>query len=208
MDGVFMKKLAGRTGICFLVALLFWAGTVISDSHRLRMELVRLHVVANSDSQEDQELKLLVQDVVTESLRDGMQNVVDVEQAKQYIQEKIPYIRAVAENTLKSMGCDESVAVSFCKEVFDTRVYDTFTLPAGIYNSLRIVIGDGCGRNWWCVVFPEFCIPVSADGFADVAAGAGFPEELRGALSGEVQYELRFGILDLVGKLEGLFFEG
>ena len=208
MDGVFMKKFVVRLGFCLILAAVFWCGTLISDAQRLREELIRLHVVANSDSLADQALKLRVRDAVTDSLRQELQNAGDAEQAKQYIQEKLPYIQQVAENTLKAMGCDETVTVRLCREAFDTRIYETFTLPAGIYNSLRIIIGQGQGQNWWCVVFPEFCIPATSEGFHHVAAGAGFPEELNGALSAEEGYELRFGILDFMGKMETLLLEG
>lgn len=203
-----MKRTIGCVGICFLLAAFFWCGTLISDRQRLREELIRLHVVANSDSQEDQLLKLQVRDAVTESLKADLQNITNVEQAKDYLQKKLPYIQEVAEKTLQTLGCDTSVVVSLCRETFDTRVYDTFTLPAGVYNALRIVIGDGQGKNWWCVVFPSFCIPAASDGFEDVAAGAGFPDALNSSLAGEDGYELRFGILDAMGKLENILFEG
>lgn len=197
----------GRCTACLLIAVLFWCGTLVSDRQRLRSELIRLHVVANSDSREDQQVKLMVRDAVTGSLSRELHNLTDARQAMQYMQEKLPYIRQVAEETLASAGFEMPVTVSLCREAFDTRVYDTFTLPAGVYHALRIVIGEGEGKNWWCVVFPEFCVPVSDSGFEDVAAGAGFPGTLNGALSGEDGYELRFGILDALGSLENILFE-
>ena len=207
MDGVFMKKIIERCGICFLIAVLFWCGTLISDRQRLNDELIRLHVVANSDSREDQTVKLLVRDAVTESLREELQNVSDIQQAMQYMEEKIPAIREVVQQTLSSLGYQMPVNVSLCRESFDTRVYDTFTLPAGVYRALRIVIGEGAGKNWWCVVFPEFCIPASGEEFENVAAAAGFPQALNSALTSEPGYELRFGLLDVMGRLENILFE-
>ena len=203
-----MKKIMGRVGICFLLAAFFWCGTLISDRQRLRQELIRLHVVANTDAREDQIRKLQVRDAVTESLKTDLEIIADVEQAKAYLQEKLPYLQTVAEQTLKSLGCEDSVTVRLCKEAFDTRVYDTFLLPAGVYNALRIVIGEGAGQNWWCVVFPGLCIPAASDGVQDVAAGAGFPEALNKSLTQEEGYELRFGILDAAGKLENMLFRG
>jgi len=88
------------------------------------------------------------------------------------------------------------------------RNYDTFRLPAGVYESLRIVIGEGEGKNWWCVVFPELCLPATAEGFESVAVGSGFSEALSGALTGETQYEIRFFLLDCFGRLENFFFHG
>ena len=127
-----MRKTVASVGLCFLAAAVCWCGSLIFQRQQLREELIRLHVVANSDSQNDQLNKLRVRDAVTESLREELQNLQDVTQAKQYLQEKIPYIQSVAEHTLKALGCEDSVAVSLCRESFGTRVYDTFTLPSSI----------------------------------------------------------------------------
>lgn len=207
MDGVFMKKYVKRLGICALIAVFFWSGTVLADRKLLQEELIRLHVVASSDSPADQARKLQVRDAVTNSLASDLKNISDVQQAKIYLKDKLPAIRKIAEDTLRTLGCQDPVTVSLCRETFDKRVYDTFSLPAGIYNALRIVIGDGQGKNWWCVVFPEFCIPAASDGFQQIAAGAGFPDSLNQSLSGE-GYELRFCVLDVLGKLENIFFSG
>ncbi|MGM9588775.1 MAG: stage II sporulation protein R [Faecousia sp.] len=203
-----MRKTMGRIGICLLVAVFFWCGTLISDRQRLRQELIRLHVVANSDSPQDQARKLQVRDAVINSIQKDLESIGDVETAKAYLQEKIPYIQQVATATLASLGCEDTVAVSLCREAFDTRFYETFSLPAGVYNALRIVIGEGRGENWWCVVFPGLCIPAASEGVENVAAVAGFPDALCQALTESDGYELRFGILDAMGKLETFFFEG
>lgn len=205
---LFMKKMIHSVGICLLLAAFFLCGTFISDRQRLRQELIRLHVVANSDTQEDQILKLCVRDAVTKSMQKELQNIADVETAKQYLMEKLPYIQNIANETLRRLNCQDSVSVSLCREAFDKRVYDTFTLPAGIYHSLRIVIGDGAGKNWWCVVFPGLCIPAASTETCAVAAGAGFPTGLINTLTGEAGYELRFGVLDAMGKLENILFDG
>ena len=123
-----------------------------------------------------------------------------MEAAKLYIRENLPRIEAVVNQVLREAGfSDRSVAV-FCKEAFDTRVYDTFTLPAGVYETLRITIGNGEGKNWWCVVFPGLCLPTSAEGFEETASCAGFSDSLTGTLEGE--YEVRFWILEVWGSVE------
>ena len=203
----FMKKMILRIWICLLIALFFWAGTLISDRQRLGQELIRLHVVAASDSQRDQQIKLQVRDAVIQSMREELEKIRDVKQAKYYLQKKLPCIREVVSSTLQTLGYDEAVSVTLCREAFDTREYDTFTLPAGVYQALRIVIGDGEGKNWWCVVFPQLCVPAASDGMAEVAVGAGFSKGLSCALTGEPGYELRFGLLDAMGKLENLLFQ-
>lgn len=181
---------------------------MISDREKLNAELIRLHVVANSDSDADQTIKLRVRDAVVESLRSAMGDVTDIDQARAYIRENLPKIQQTANETLKALGCDETAVATLKEEVFDTRYYDTFTLPAGVYEALRITIGEGQGQNWWCVVFPTLCVPATSDGFEDVAAGAGFPDTLTAALEGEEGYEVRFFLLDALGRLEGYFFKG
>ena len=203
-----MRKLMKRVAICFLIAAFGWGCTLLTDREQLNEELIRLHVVANSDSEEDQNIKLRVRDAVVSSLQSDLENVADVAAAKAYLQENLPKIQNIANETLDAAGFDGEAIVTLCKETFDTRYYDTFTLPAGVYESLRIVIGEGGGHNWWCVVFPSLCIPATTEGFADTAVGAGFSESLSGALTGEEEYEVRFFLLDALGRLENYFFEG
>ena len=202
----FMRKLWKQLVICLLLVCTFWCGTLLADRQQLSRELIRLHVVANSDSAEDQSVKLLVRDAVTESLQSALADVGGVEQAKAYLKENLPKIQSVAEDALAAAGVDMTATVSLCRETFDKRVYDTFTLPAGVYESLRITLGDGRGKNWWCVVFPSLCLSATGEGFEDVAAGAGFSDALNGALTGEEGYEVRFFLLDVLGRVENIFF--
>lgn len=197
-----------RVGICLILAALVWCGTLLSDRQKLNEDLIRLHVVANSDSQADQEIKLRVRDAVVSSLQSDLAKVADVEEAKAYLRENLAKIQQIANDVLEKAGFDGEAVVTLCREAFDTRYYDTFTLPAGIYESLRITIGEGSGHNWWCVVFPTLCLPATTEGFADTAAGAGFSDSLTGALTGEAEYEIRFCLLDELGKLETQFFRG
>ncbi len=197
-----MKKMLKRIGVCLLTAALFWCGTLIADRERLNQELIRLHVVAASDSAEDQAAKLHVRDAVLQSLEEGLRQTADVEAAKAYIQENLPKIQRAANLALAEAGVDAQAVVSFCRERFETRAYNTFTLPAGVYESLRIVIGPGKGHNWWCVAFPSLCLPATSSGFQKAAQTAGFPESLTHALAGEEPYSVRFYLLDVMGRLE------
>ena len=195
-----MKKLLKRVFACFLLVCLVYTIALVGDRQKLRSELIRLHVVAASDSEEDQAIKLQVRDAVLESLQDGIENATDIEAAKAYIGSQLPKLESVANRVLAAAGCGDVATVSLQVEEFAARVYDTFSLPAGLYDSLRITIGEGEGRNWWCVTFPSLCIPATTEGFEAVAAGAGFSDELTGSLTGE--YEVRFYLLDLLGQLE------
>ncbi len=203
-----MKKIFKHVSFCLIIVVLIWTVGLVRDRKTLNEELIRLHVVANSDSQEDQAIKLRVRDAVVESLRESMSDISDVEEAKTYIRENLPKIQSVANQVLSSAGVEADAVVTLGKEVFDTRHYDTFSLPAGVYESLRIIIGEGQGHNWWCVVFPSLCIPATSAGFEDVAAGAGFDEDLTAALEEESGYEIRFFLLDKLGELENMLFQG
>ena len=197
-----MKKMVKCVFACALLAAFVWCGTVIADRQRLNEELIRLHVVANSDGVEDQELKLLVRDAIITSLRQALADIRDTEQAKEYLQENLPKLQELANKTLDAAGSAQQAVVTLCREGFPTRQYNTFSLPAGIYEALRVTIGDGAGKNWWCVVFPSLCVPQTSQGFSDTAAGAGFPDALSGALTGEEPYQIRFYLLDKLGELE------
>ena len=200
-----MKKILKRIVLCACISGCIWTWGLISDRQTLHDEILRLHVVADSDSEEDQAIKLRVRDAVIESISGDLQNIGDMDQARAYIRENLPKIQQAANDALSALGCEDTAVATLREEVFDTRVYDTFSLPAGIYEALRITIGSGEGRNWWCVAFPTLCIPATSQGFEEVAVSAGFSETLTETLEGE--YEIRFYLLDLLGKLEGILWK-
>ena len=199
-----MRKKWKTILVCACIPALLWSYRLCADRQQLREGLIRFHVVANSDSPQDQAVKLQVRDAVLESIRADLQNVADVEAAKAYLRENLPKIRQIADETLAAAGFSQETAVSLCREAFDTRVYDTFTLPSGVYESLRIVIGEGQGHNWWCVAFPDLCLPAASEEFADAAAGAGFSDSLTDTLADSEEYEIRFFLLDALGRLENI----
>ena len=201
-----MRKYLDRIGICLLIVCVVWIGMLIADRQKLRQELIRFHVVAASDDQEDQAVKLKVRDAIMEALGAELQNLTNMEQARIYLEENLPKIESVANHVLAQAGFSDTARVSLCVEEFTTRVYDTFTLPAGLYESLRIVIGEGDGQNWWCVVFPSLCLPATTDGFQEVACGAGFSDTLTQTLEGE--HEIRFFFLDALGNVENFLHRG
>ena len=195
-----MKKLMIPLLFCFSLAVSVFTISLLNDRHALQEELIRLHVVADSDSEEDQALKLQVRDAVLHTIREGMAQAGDAQAARTYLLENLPKIQSAAKNCLRRLGCEDAVSVTLCKEDFPKRIYDTFALPAGIYEALRITIGEGQGQNWWCVAFPALCVPAVSRDMETVAADAGFTDSLTGAMTG--RYEVRFYLLDLLGRLE------
>ena len=128
----------------------------------LRHNVLRLHIIANSDSQADQCVKLLVRDSILQSTATAFDECCDLESAIIAAQEEIEAITENANSVLKANGMNYGATARIGKAYFDNREYDDFTLPAGEYTSLIVTLGEGVGKNWWCVVFPTICLP-SAD---------------------------------------------
>ena len=202
-----MRKARKQLGICFLAVVTVWTLALIRDRHMLRQELVRLHVVAASDSAEDQEVKLQVKDAVVNSLKADLEKLHSAEEASAYLQENLPKIEALSNRILREAGCIDVAKVSLKREEFPTRDYDTFSLPAGIYQALRITIGEGEGHNWWCVAFPGLCLPATTSGFEDAASCAGLSDGLTATLEEKSGYEIRFWLLDALGRVENFLHQ-
>ena len=201
-----MGKRAKCLGVCLLLAVSVWTWGLLRDRQYLDQELIRLHVVANSDTEADQSIKLQVRDAIVASLSEGMADIGDVQAAKAYLRENLSKIESIANKTLEAAGVDSRAVVTLCRETFDIRKYDTFTLPAGVYESLRVVIGEGQGKNWWCVAFPTLCMSATSEEFEEAAQTAGMDENLSETLTGG--YQLRFFLLDALGRVENICFHG
>ena len=201
-----MRKIAKLISTLLLLVAAFYLGTVASDRQALSQNLIRLHVVADSNSAEDQAIKLQVRDAITAKLETVMDELPDLETAKAYLEAHLPELEQIANDALKAAGNGCQAVVTLAKEAFPTREYDTFTLPAGIYESLRVTIGSGEGKNWWCVVFPSLCASATTDGFEDTAVGAGFSDRVAGTLTGKQEYKVRFFLLDCFGWVENWIY--
>ena len=199
MDGEKWMKHIKRVFFLAVMVASVWAGGLLADANALREDILRLHVVANSDSQEDQAVKLKVRDAVLATLEEGMADVTDPAQAVSYAKTRIPKLTQTANEVLKQAGFDDTVQISVGESEFPLREYDTFSLPSGVYQALKVVIGDGQGQNWWCVVFPELCSGATQEEFVQTASMEGMEDSLTGTLTGE--YEIRFWILDTIGKM-------
>lgn len=156
--------------------------------------LVRLHVVAVSDDENEQALKLRVRDAVLEYLSPMLENTDGSEAAKALIAENLDGVAQAAASASEG----RAVTVSLSRENFPTRQYEGFTLPAGKYDSLRVVLGEGQGQNWWCIVFPPLCVSAAE---ADQLQAVMNQEDLK-IITEEEGYELRFKIVELWGELK------
>lgn len=199
-----MKLKRWEIALIAAVIITVLCGSVLNvEANALSDKLIRLHVVANSDTGEDQELKLKVRDSILERLEKLLYGVSGKDEAQEIVEKNLDMLSSTAEKTISENGYDYTVKASICRESFPTTEYETFSLPAGIYSSLRIKIGEAKGHNWWCVVFPPVCTSAS---LADDSATIGLTDNqvfLMTAESGG--YKVKFRALELIGELKALF---
>ncbi len=134
-----------------------------AEDAELYDNIIRLHVLANSDSAEDQALKLKVRDGILDTVAELLEGVNDRTAAENILSENLESIEVAAKKVLDDNSSAYTASVTLTKEAYPTRVYENYTLPAGTYTSLRILIGEAEGQNWWCVLFPQLCIGKKTD---------------------------------------------
>ncbi len=156
-----------RIEISLLAAIVF--SVVLSictlnvECGEIRSRVLRLHVLANSDSQTDQELKIQVRDRLLEVSQELYSDTETKEDAVRATWENMDLLQREAESVIRANGFDYPVSVTLEDCYFNTRTYGDITLPAGKYQALRVVIGEGAGHNWWCVMFPPLCISAASE---------------------------------------------
>jgi stage II sporulation protein R len=194
-------KIAVISLIAAMAVTFSFVFTVNSQAADISSKLIRLHVVANSDSEEDQSLKLAVRDEILDYLSPKLKSVSDREEAVELVESEIGSIKKIAEDKIKSLGYDYAVKITLRTETFPTTQYSTFSLPAGEYLSLRVIIGDGAGHNWWCVVFPPVCTVTEFD--ETLAKSAGLTDDEIALITYESDsYAVKFKVLELLSKLK------
>ena len=197
-----MKKTIKISAVLLAVVLIGQIVSLYHDKRVLQENLIRLHIVANSDSEEDQRLKLMVKDKINNYLQPAMANFKTKDDAERYLKQNLRTIEEIATAEVTNNGYDYPVTVCLEEKAFDTRVYSTFSLPEGIYNALCVNIGAAAGKNWWCVAFPSLCLPNSCAEFVETATQSGISDELSKDLLNTGEFRIRFYFLEQLGKLE------
>lgn len=197
-------------GLLLVLAVIFAVGTSLERQQQaLAGKLIRLHVVANSDSLADQSVKQNVRDAVLREAESIMAPADSQEEAKKLLREQLTVLEDAANQTLLVLGCEENAKVSLKRELFGTRQYETFSLPGGYYDALRVEIGSGQGKNWWCVVYPQLCSAATAEQTGAVAAMGGLSSDQVAMVTGESpEYQFKFKALELLEDLLGWFRGG
>ena len=156
------RLLLGRALVCgFVLAALCSFFPFAAACGQLPRDVVRLHVVANSNGAEDQAVKLLVRDAVLEEAARWYQGAGSMEEASSQLCTHLQSIAGAARQVLGEQGVGYSATAQMTEMYFPTRDYGDFRLPAGRYRTLRVTLGEGAGKNWWCVVFPSLCLPAA-----------------------------------------------
>ncbi len=176
-----------------------------ASAESVKEDVVRLHILANSDSEIDQEIKLKVRDTLLKTNASVLSDSVTTENAKEHFESSREILLKTAKDTLKENGFDYDVKITLQEEYFNTRDYGNLTFPAGQYTALKVILGKGEGKNWWCVMFPPLCVP-AADGLetnentADYLTQSG--EKI---VNGGEKYVVKFKLLEIYEELRDKF---
>ena len=187
-----------------VAAALLWGACTLQRQDALEQKVIRLHVIANSDSEADQALKLRVRDRVLVLAEDILRQSGDMEEARQRLAEALPRLQQTAAEEIAAQGSRYTVSARLEETEFPTREYDGFALPSGEYLALRVVIGEGDEKNWWCVVFPPLCLGSVSETTQETALEAGLTENQVSLMTGEDEgYVVKFKAVELLEQFKG-----
>lgn len=202
------EKKIGKLRLIEIVLMMLLAAFLASGALALQTEqelsdkVVRLHILANSDSEEDQALKLKVRDQLLAYVEPILEGAADRREAEALLRGQLLELERIAGEEIRANGYSYTVDVRLEDTMFPTREYEGFTLPAGEYLALRVLIGEGAGRNWWCVVFPPLCA-AAAEEVPETALAAGLSASQVGLITEENNgYVLKSRLVEFWGELQ------
>lgn len=193
-----MKGFICSTFILMLAVLL--AIAIPTDAEAgIYEDTLRLHILANSDSDDDQALKLEIRDRLLIKYSEELSIATDTEEAILSANMLVRDIENDAQKWIRELGYDYSVKAAVVKEWYDTRIYDGFTLPQGNYSSLQITIGNGNGKNWWCVMYPPLCMDIATESAPHDDAVLDYSKEEINLIKGG-KYNVKFKLLEIISS--------
>ena len=196
-----MKKNIFEVTLAIGLAISLVVSSLALDTQKdISDKLIRLHIIANSDSAEDQRLKLLVRDEILSYVSRLTENCDSIDGARRKISAHLGNLEAIAEDVIVSNGFSCAARAELSEVYFPTKVYDGFSLPAGKYEALRIKLGSASGKNWWCVLFPPVCIS-AAEAESEFENAGMTKEEISFVMSDKVEYRLKFKIVEIIESI-------
>lgn len=196
------KKIWLSMAIGIIMAFAVSVGGFAKECGNIRQDILRLHVIANSDSDSDQQLKLKVRDAVLKEGKNIFDGSVNVENATEKIGKEKEKLISAAEKTVKENGFDYKVDVYVTNEFFPTRSYGKLTIPAGRYEAVKVTIGQAEGHNWWCVMFPPLCLPAAGESDVDMY----LDEDESRVIKQDTKYDFRFKIVEWYESIRDRYF--
>lgn len=197
-----MKLLIKSACIAFVLTVIYSVIPFEAQCSELSQDVFRLHILANSDSEADQSLKIKVRDKVLDYTEDLFNSANSKEETESIISDNLQSISNVAYQTVLDNGYDYVVTAEITNMYFTTRYYEGYTLPSGMYDALRITIGEGEGHNWWCVMYPSICISSAED--KESKAKEALDDDEYNIVCNE-QYQYKFKVVEMFEKFCSLF---
>lgn len=183
------------------ITVLFSVLGFSKECDNVRGAVLRLHVIANSDTAADQTLKLAVRDAILQESGELFAACADREAAKRAAKAALPTLQQAAQRVVAQQGFPYAVKAELAQSEFPTRTYDDVTLPAGQYDAVKITLGSGSGHNWWCVMFPPLCLSAASDlpKLDDVLSG-----DALALVREDPKYEVRFWLIEKWREMRGV----
>ncbi len=207
MKNIKKIKKSTKQALTLLLTLTLLIGLLailpIHSESNIYDSVLRLHVIANSDSDEDQALKLLVRDAILLKAQELLGDISNRESAEKIISQNLEGLRLCAEQTIIDNGYSYPVSISLGKEDYPTKSYESCAFPSGEYTSLQIFIGDASGKNWWCVLFPPLCLSAATDKEAFTSVGITDSQYQIITDTKNPKYKIRFKILESFSEIMG-----
>ncbi len=182
-----------------VVSMMFSVMGFGAECNKIRDNVIRLHILANSDSDADQNVKILVRDALLSCGSEIFGGTVNVDNAQANLEKERDALVKTANEVLSENGFDYTADIYLDREYFTTREYENYTLPAGEYLALKVILGKGEGHNWWCVMFPPLCLPAATSKVnTEIILGENGAE----IISVPVKYEMRFRIIEIIETIK------
>ncbi len=197
-----IKRIEISIAIALVISVIVSVSGFAVGCKDIRSNAVRLHILANSDSEADQAVKLLVRDALLECGSELFDGSTDTFLVEKRLENEKENLITIAEKVLRENGFDYGADIVLVNEYFSTREYEGFTMPAGRYLALRVILGNGEGHNWWCVMFPPLCLPAASE---DVELEVYFGANGAAIVQSKPKYEIRFKIVDIIESLKEKF---
>ena len=182
-------------GLCTILTIL-----PIHSEGQIYDSVLRLHVLANSDSEGDQALKLSVRDAILADTAHLFADCKSRDEASAVVSENLPLLQMSAERAISEAGYSYPVRIELGEEEYPTKNYESACFPAGEYLSLRVLIGEGAGQNWWCVLFPPLCVSAASESDGSVEVGLYGDQYAIVTETEDIKYKIRFKLLEAIEK--------